>query len=58
MTEKDFKQIFPLGEKNDAYSFDYDLPIAEKQSAFLFPSNTFCVCSYHFIYHSSIKNDR
>ena len=39
-------------------SFDYDLPIAEKQSAFLFPSNTFCVCSYHFIYHSSIKNDR
>lgn len=40
------------------YSFDYDLPIAEKQSAFLFPSNTFCVCSYHFIYHSSIKNDR
>ena len=33
------------------------MPIAEKQSAFLFPSNTFCVCSYHFIYHSSIKND-
>ena len=24
MTEKDFKQIFPLGEKNDAYVWEVD----------------------------------